>query len=102
MVAFSCYHPTGAKAGARCAWRAPLPEQFDAEVDAQLQFLSLDWELGVQFKELRTSCEGLTEIIIELELPPSGARRNKEQVHIRILGFGSADHFVLLYAFRKY
>src|SRR5438874_1657579 len=101
MVAFSCYHPTGAKLGARCAWRAPLAEEFDAEVDAQLELLSLDDDLGGQFKELRTSCAGLTEIIIETELDSDEPRKKKEKVHIRILGFGSADDFVLLYAFRK-
>lgn len=101
MVAFRCYHPTGAKLEARCAWRAPLPEEFDAEVDVQLELLSLDQGLGSQFKELRRSCEGLTEIIIETEIEPKKPRGKKEQVHIRILGFGSAHDFVLLYAFRK-
>jgi hypothetical protein len=103
MVAFRCYNPTGAAAEARCAWRTPLAPEFDSEVDAQLELLGRDrtLEASRQFKELRGKCTGLTEIIIDLELGPDEQRKKAEKVHIRILGFGTADDFVLLYALRK-
>jgi hypothetical protein len=102
MVAFRCYNPTGATAE-RCAWRTPLPPEFDSEVDASLELLGRDTTLeeSRQFKDLIGKCRGLTEILIDFELDPDEDRKKPEQVHIRILGFGTADDFVLLYGFRK-
>lgn len=113
MVAFRCY-VTGWDRGAvhRDAWRAALPPEFNGEVDGQLELLQRHQTLDDKryFKELRGKCAGLTEIRVEFELEPDDVRsrhenprprRRRSKIVIRILGFGDADGFVLLYAFLK-
>jgi hypothetical protein len=117
MVAFRCY--IGSSVGGRHeeAWRAALPPEFNGEVDAELEFLQYHKTLEDEryFKALRGRCAGLTEIRIGFELEPDdprsqnestrrerkGRRPGRPKIHIRILGFGSAVDFVLLYGFRK-
>jgi hypothetical protein len=109
MVAFRCY-------SGRDSWRAAIPAEFDDEVDTAVEVLQQRRSLGDEryFKELRGKCEGLTEVRVDFELelddPRSrsvlgrraGSRRpRRPQIHIRILGFGTADDFVLLYGFQK-
>ena len=114
MVAFRCYAAGGIGGeGHRDAWRAALPPEFYGDVDGQLELLQQHQSLEDRryFKELRGKCTGLTEIRIEFELEPDDVRvrhertdprrRKRPKVVIRILGFGSAGGFVLLYAFRK-
>lgn len=85
------------------AWRAALPPEFNAEVDAQLELISRDRSLeeSGRFKALRGKCLGLTEIVIDFEIDPKERRSKPEQIHIRILGFGTVRDFVLLYGFQK-
>jgi hypothetical protein len=117
MVAFRCY--SGSSAGERHddAWRAALPPEFNSEVDTALEVLQRHRTLDDKryFKPLRRRCNGLTEIRIdfELELDDPRAQREVERRHkgrrrperpkiiLRILGFGTADDFVLLYGFQK-
>lgn len=54
-----------------------------------------------RFKPLRGKCRGLTEILIDFEIDRDDHHASRKQVHIRILGFGTADDFVLLFGFRK-
>jgi hypothetical protein len=115
MVAFRCYSPSGSDAH-EDAWRAALPPEFNSEVDVALEVLQRHRTLDDEryFKALRGSCQGLTEIRIDFELEPDdprsqaektkprkGKRRQKPKIVIRILGFGTAENFVLLYGFRK-
>jgi hypothetical protein len=103
MVAFRCYNPAGSHDETLDAWRAALPAAFYSAVDVELELISRDQSLteSGRFKELRGRCLGLTEIIIDFELDPDEVRKKPEKVHIRILGFGTADDFVLLYGFQK-
>jgi hypothetical protein len=103
MVAFRCYNPTGAEDEALNAWRAALPAEFNAAVDAELELITRDQSLmeSGRFKELRGKCVGLTEIMIDLMVDPDEIRKKPETVHLRILGFGTVNDFVLLYGFRK-
>jgi len=115
MVAFRCYSGSGAAGPHDDAWRAALPSEFNGDVDGQLELLQQHTNLEDRryFKELRGKCAGLTEIRIEFELEPddprlhhqdAGPRKKRPKrpkVVIRILGFGGADDFILLYAFRK-
>jgi hypothetical protein len=115
MVAFRCY--SGSSAGGRHddSWRAALPPEFNGDVDGQLELLQQHKALEDKryFKELLGRCKGLTEIRIEFELELDDPRSRHEntrlrkkrpkrpKIVIRILGFGDAEGFVLLYAFRK-
>jgi hypothetical protein len=115
MVAFRCYSSFGAAGPHDDAWRAALPPEFNGDVDGQLEVLQQHKTLEDKryFKELRGRCEGLTEIRIEFELElddlrsrhentgPPKKRSKRPKIVIRILGFGNAKGFVLLYAFRK-
>jgi hypothetical protein len=97
------------------AWRAALPPEFNGDVDGQLELLQKHKTLEDEryFKVLRGRCDGLTEIRIEFELKPDDPRSRQESIRprkkrptrpkivIRILGFGTDNDFVLLYAFRK-
>lgn len=111
MVAFRCYNPGGNE---RDAWRDAIPPVFDAEVDAAMEVRERERTLDNEryFKELRGDLADLTEVLIDFELEQDdprvqkpakghGRRSRREQVHIRILGFGNVDDFVLLYGFRK-
>lgn len=102
MVAFRCYSPSGDAAEHFDAWRAALPPEFNAAVDAELELIGRDRTLeeSGRFKELRGRCQSLTEIIIDFE--PNTLRRKREEIHIRILGFKDGGEFVLLYGFRKH
>jgi hypothetical protein len=82
-------------------------------VDAALEIREREKALDNEhyFKALRAKGEGLIEVLIDFELEnddprarkqPKTTKRTKEQVHIRILGYGSASDFVLLYGFRKF
>jgi hypothetical protein len=86
------------------AWRAALPPEFNSAVDAELELIGRDRtvEESGRFKELRGRCRGLTEIVIDFEVASNTQRRKHEEIHIRILGFGDASDFVLLYGFRKH
>ena len=116
MVAFRCY--SGSSVGSRHedAWRAALPPEFNGEVDAELELLQHHRTLEDKryFKALRGRCAGLTEVRIEFELEPDdprsqnesqrrlrGRRPKRPKINIRILSFGTAVNFVLLYGFRK-
>jgi len=115
MVAFRCYSRSGAAGLHDDAWRAALPPEFNGDVDGQLEVLQQHKTLEDKryFKELRGRCEGLTQIRIEFELDvddprshhentgPPKKRQKRPKIVIRILGFGDAKDFVLLYAFRK-
>jgi hypothetical protein len=116
MVAFRCYSGFSVGGQHEEAWRAALPPEFNAEVDAELELLQYHRTLEDKrhFKALHGRCAGLTEVRIEFELerddPRSqnertqrrkGRRPKRPKVAIRILGFGTAVDFVLLYGFRK-
>jgi hypothetical protein len=103
MIAFRCYSRPGSDGEAFDAWRAALPAEFNATVDAELELIARDRSLteSGRLKELRGKCAGLTEIIIDFELDPDQVRKKPETVHLRILGFGTVNDFVLLYGFRK-
>jgi hypothetical protein len=117
MVAFRCYSGSSVRSRHEDAWRAALPPEFNGEVDAELELLQRHRTLEDKryFKALRARCAGLTEVRIEFELEPDdprsqneimqrhkGRRRPKRpKIIIRILGFGTAVDFVLLYGFRK-
>lgn len=111
MVAFRCYSGRHDD-----AWRAPIPSEFNGEVDAELELLQRHRTLEDEryFKPLHGRCAGLTEVRIEFELDPDDPRSRNDgmarrrrgrpkrpKIVIRILGFGTADDFVLLYGFRK-
>jgi hypothetical protein len=118
MVAFRCYSGTSAGERHDDAWRAAIPAEFNGEVDAELELLQQHRTLQDKqyFKPLRRRCAGLIEVRIEFELELDDPRTQHEsmrrrkgrsrperpKVIIRILGFGSADDFILLYGFRKY
>ena len=116
MVAFRCYSGSDAAGRHDDAWRAVMPPEFNGDVDGQLELLQRHKSLEDKrdFKELRGRCAGLTEIRIEFELEPddprlwhenAGPRKKRPRrpkIVIRILGFGDAKDFVLLYAFRKH
>jgi hypothetical protein len=116
MAAFRCYNPADAGGDAREAWRMPIPSAFDADVDAAMEIREQERTLEDKryFKSLRGRCEGLTEVLIDITLESDDPRRTqkqqkvkikrspREKVAIRVLGFGSAENFVLLYGFRKY
>jgi len=117
VVALRCY--SGVSFGGRHddAWRAALPPEFNGEVDAELELLQLHRTLEDKryFKALHGRCTGLIEVRIQFELelddprsqnestrPRKGRRRRERpKINIRILGFGTAADFVLLYGFRK-
>ena len=113
MVAFRCYGTTRADGAHRDRWRAALPPEFNGNVDAELELRQLDRVLEEPyFKDLEHRCEGLIEIRKEFWLGPEDPRLRHERtlpngrlrrlkVVIRVLGFGSATDFVLLWAFRK-
>jgi hypothetical protein len=116
MVAFRCYSGSSDEGGHEDAWRAALPPAFNGEVDAELELLQHHRTLEDKryFKALRGRCAGLTEVRIEFELEPDdprsqnqstwrrgGRRPKRSKINIRILGFGTAVNFVLLYGFRK-
>lgn len=116
MIAFRCYSGSSAVGPHDDAWRAALPPEFNGDVDGQLELLQTHKSLEDRryFKELRGKCDGLTEIRIDIELEPDDPRLRHEddpaprkkrprrpKIIIRILGFGDANDFVLLYAFRK-
>jgi hypothetical protein len=103
MVAFRCYNPTAPKDEALDAWRAALPPEFNSAVDAEMALIARDQSLeeSGRFKALRGRCLGLTQIMIDFVLDADETRNKPEEVHIRILGFGTARDFVLLYGFRK-
>lgn len=103
MVSFRRYNPSGSEAEGLDAWRAALPPEFNSAVDVELELIGRDRSLEESgcFKPLRGKCLGLTEILIDFEFDPDEDRKKSEKVHIRILGFGSAADFVLLYGFRK-
>jgi hypothetical protein len=118
MVAFRCYSGAGAGGRHDDAWRAAIPAEFNGEVDAELELLQQHRTLedNQYFKPLHGRCAGLMEVRIEFELELDDPRSQHERMRhrkgrsrperpkiiIRILGFGSADDFVLLYGFRKY
>jgi len=102
MVAFRCYSPSGTKKRGFHVWYDGLSPDFRSVVDVELELASRDKTLeeSGRFKALRGKCRGLTEILIDFEIEPDvGTKR--EEVHIRILGFGTAEDFVLLFGFRK-
>lgn len=116
MVAFRCYSGSSVEGRHEDAWRAALPFEFNGEVDAELELLQYHRTLEDKryFKALRGRCAGLTEVRIEFELEPDdprsqsestrgrrGQRPKRPKINIRILGFGTAVDFVLLYGFRK-
>jgi hypothetical protein len=117
MVAFRCYNRSRVNDGGRDGWRTPLPREFDNEVDAALEVLQFHRSLDDEryFKALRGRCDGLIEVRINFQLEPDDPRLQSElarrrsrqrrpktpEVHIRILGFGTAEDFILLYGFRK-
>jgi hypothetical protein len=118
MVAFRCYSRTSAGGRHDDAWRAAVPTEFNGEVDAELELLQQHRTLEDKqyFKPLHGKCAGLTQVRIEFELELDDPRSQHESMHrrkgrrrserpkiiIRILGFGTADDFALLYGFRKY
>jgi hypothetical protein len=116
MVAFRCYSGSSAEGRHEDAWRAALPSEFNGEVDAELELLQHHRTLEDKryFKALRGRCAGLTEVRIEFELEPDdlrsqhestrrrrGRRPKRPKIIFRILGFGAAADFALLYGFRK-
>lgn len=103
MVAFRCYNPSGTKDRGFHAWCDELPPEFRSAVDVELELAGRDKTLeeSGRFKDLRGKCLGLTEILIDFEIDVGDGKENHEEVHIRILGFGAADDFVLLFGFRK-
>lgn len=114
MVTFRCYSGS-VETQSQEAWCGALPPEFNGEVDAELHLLRLHRTLDDErfFKPLRGRCAGLTEIRIAIEVAPDDARIEHEnpqrgrrrlawfKIDIRVLGFGAASDFVLLYAFRK-
>lgn len=80
------------------AWYSQLDPAFRAEIDSTMELLALEKSLddSSEVKELRGSCDGLTEIKIDFEL-------NGLEVHLRILGFHGPgrNEFTLLTGFEK-
>ena len=102
MVAFRCYSPSSTSRRGFHVWYDGLSPDFRSAVDVELELAGRDRTLeeSGRFKALRRRCRGLIEILIDFETGPDddGVR---EEIHIRILGFGTADDFVLLFGFRK-
>src|ERR1700719_4494719 len=98
MISFRCYDPSADGGGGIHGWYDGLRPQYQAEVDATLDLLTLEDHLeGVaEIKPLRGACEGLTEIIVDFWL-------KKTLVHIRIIGFKGPgrNEFTLLTGFEK-
>jgi hypothetical protein len=100
MVAFYCYNPSGRKGRGFHAWYDSVSAEHRAEIDAALELIERDETLAEsgRFKDLKGRCLGVTEI--KIDFPDDQARRG--EVHFRILGYGTADRFVLLCGFQKH
>jgi hypothetical protein len=93
---FRCYDLGGS--GSYNGWYATLPVYVQTEIDNVLEILAATREWPKELaKELRGSCEGLAEIIIELLGP------DEQPVPYRLLGFFGPERrqFTLLFGFRK-
>jgi hypothetical protein len=95
MVAFRCYDPSNARGGFH-EWYDDLSPECRSAVDAILELGARDRTLEQSglFKALRGKCLGLSEVLVDFAM-------NRKTIHIRILGFGRPDDFVLLLGFRK-
>jgi len=102
MVAFRCYNPSDIERRGFHAWYDGLSPDFRAAVDVELRLAERDRSLeeSGRFKSLRGRCRGLTEILVDFVIDRDDATRS-EEIHLRILGFGTANDFVLLLGFRK-
>jgi hypothetical protein len=102
MIAFRCYNPSGKPGRGFHSWYDGLSPEYRSAVDAELQLLQRDKTLeeSHRFKALRGKCLGLTEILIDFLIDDDDPKK-REEVHIRILGVGTAEDFVLLVGFRK-
>jgi hypothetical protein len=114
MVAFRCYNPSGTARRGFHVWYDGLSPEFRAAVDVELGLAQRDRSLeeSGRFKPLRGRCVGLTEILIDFVseidddadagAPRQRRRHRPQDLHIRILGYGTAGDFVLLLGFQKH
>jgi hypothetical protein len=96
VVAFRCYDPSGTRKRGFHVWYDGLLPEFRSAVDVVLELTGRDNTLEESglFKPLRGKGRSLTEVLVDFEV-------DREEIHIRILGFGGADDFVLLFGFQK-